>query len=398
MTTQHVTTRIAARVLAVAGCSALVAIAAWMVTTGKRPTSGQAWDGDYADVRGLVSWLAAALSEPQYYVVGSASAGLLLGGLVAHLAQRRALRWAGFVQACGSGIWPWVVGSALASLVAGVLIWGWTLKAGQWQPLFAPLVATAPAMVVLYGPALRTCLTAAVSGAVLTPPASILAVEYVCRPWHLPPVVGATTGMWVGASAAFWLCRFLPWMPAPGAWREAPVVPVVTAVPAAPRSGPAATSVLWPLRRALADFSEAQFFGSEWASAGMLLGAALAYLTSPSALVYGSGLFPAVLTAQAVTALGGVLLWRRQWRARGFYPTFVPVVSVAPASVLAFGGTPVSVVAGAIAGALIAPPLAATISRRLPADIHPFVGNVASMSISTAIVVPLLHYLPGISS
>jgi hypothetical protein len=109
-------------------------------------------------------------------------------------------------------------------------------------------------------------------------------------------------------------------------------------------------------------------------------------------------LFPAVLTSQAVAALGGVLLWRRQWRARGFYPTFVPVVSVAPASVLACGGSTASVLVGALAGALIAPPLAAAISRRLPAHIHPFVGNVASMSISTATTVPLLHYLPGVSS
>ena len=93
-------------------------------------------------------------------------------------------------------------------------------------------------------------------------------------------------------------------------------------------------------RRALADFSEAQFFGNEWASAAMILGAVVAHLVSPAALVYGTGLFLAVLAAQAVTALTGVLIWRRRWRALGFYPTFVPVVSVAPATVLAYGGTP----------------------------------------------------------
>jgi hypothetical protein len=391
MTTPHATRRGAARVVvAAAGCTALVVLAAWTAATSTRSTGGLAWDRDYADVRGLISWLLAAISEPQYYVVASASCGLFLGGLLAHVAQRRSRRWAGFVQACGTGIWPWVVGSALVSLVAGVLAWGWTLKSGTWQPLFVPLVAVAPAMVVLYGPDLRTCVTAAVSGALLTPPTSILVVEYVCRPWHLPPVVGATTGMWVGALAAFWMCRFMPWMPRPGAWRH------TEAVKTARQSD--TPSVLWLLRRALADFSEAQFFGNEWASAAMLLGAAIAYFTSPSALVYGTGLFPAVVTSQAVTALAGVLLWRRQWRARGFYPTFVPVVSVAPAAVLAFGGTAVSVVAGALAGALIAPPLAAGIGRRLPVHIHPFVGNVAAMSISTATIVPLLAYLPGISS
>jgi hypothetical protein len=53
---------------------------------------------------------------------------------------------------------------------------------------------------------------------------------------------------------------------------------------------------------------------------------------------------------------------------------------------------------GALAGALVAPPLAATISRCLPADFHPFVGNVASMSFSTVLIVPLLELVPGIVS
>lgn len=74
------------------------------------------------------------------------------------------------------------------------------------------------------------------------------------------------------------------------------------------------------------------------------------------------------------------------------------MVSVAPATVLAFGGTTGSVIAGALTGALAGPPLAAAISGRLPADTHPFVGNVISMSVSTAVTVPLLHFIPGIAS
>ncbi|WP_051792071.1 hypothetical protein [Amycolatopsis jejuensis] len=344
--------------------------------------AGQAWDGNY---RGLASWLVSALTEPQFYAVASAGAGLFLGGLFAHAAQRNSRRWAGFVQACGTGIWPAVAGTALASLVLGILAWGWTLHTGQWQPLFVPLVATAPAMVVLYGPTLRVCATAAVSGALVTPPASILVVEYVCGPAQLPPVVGATAGMWIGAAVAFAGCRFLPWMPPPGAWRT-------TEAPARP------TSRWWVLRRALADFSEAQFFGNEWASGAMLVGAIAAYLVSPSSLVYGTGLFPAVLASQVITALAGVLIWRRKWRALGFYPTFVPVVSVAPAAVLAFDGSLLSIVVGALAGALAGPPLAAAVSRRLPAGFHPFVGNVFSMSVATAVIVPSLHLVPGMST
>ncbi|QPP05320.1 hypothetical protein G4Z16_01730 [Streptomyces bathyalis] len=379
------------RPLALAGGILLIVLVAWVLASGTRGAAASSWTGDYSDAGGLASWLITSVTEPQFYAVASASVCLLLGGLFAHLMHRNSWPWQGFVQACGTGIWPWVAGSALASLLLSNLAWGWTLAPGVWQPLFVPLVSAAPAIVVLYGPGWSTGPTAVVCGAALTPPAAILTVEYVCKPWDLPPVVGATTGMWVGALAAFSLCRLLPWMPAPGVWREESVDDV------SPGAG-TTWSRLWVPRRALADFTEAQFFGNEWASAAMILGAVVAHVVSPSALTYGTGLFLAVLSSQGLTALAGVLIWRRRWDAHGFYPTFVPVVSVAPATVLAYGGSVQVVAAGALLGALIAPPVAAAISGRLPDSFHPFIGNVASMTFCTALIVPLLGLLPGFAS
>ncbi|MFI5695489.1 hypothetical protein ACIA58_26795 [Kribbella sp. NPDC051586] len=364
---------------------ALVALAAW--TFVRLTQSARPWDGDYADPGRLLSWLVGSISEPQFYAVAPAGALLLVGGLVGHVANRRSWRWQGFIQACGSGLWPWAAGSALVSLVLGNIAWGWTLTPGGWQPLFVPLVSVAPAIVVLYGPGWRVGLTAAALGAVLTPPVSILAVHFICAPLDLPPVVGATTGMWAGAIVAFLLCKRLRWMPVASAWRG-------------PREEPSdrGQSLLWVPRRALADFSEAQFFGNEWASAALILGAVVAHVVSPSSTSYGSGLFTAVLASQVLSAFAGVIIWRKRWQSDGFYPTFVPVVSVAPATVLAFGGTLQSIVVGALAGALIAPPLAAALSARLPKTFHPFIGNVASMSICTALIVPPLRLLPGFAS
>ncbi|MEV0283923.1 hypothetical protein AB0H36_07340 [Kribbella sp. NPDC050820] len=363
----------------------LLVLAGWTFTRVDGPW--QPWNGDYTDVGPFASWLAGSISEPQFYAVAPAGVLLLVGGLAGHVAHRRSWRWQGFVQACGTGLWPWAAGSGLASLLLGNLLWGWTLKPGSWQPLFVPLVSVAPAIVVLFGPGWRVGLSAAVLGALLTPPIAILAVERVCVPLDLPPVVGATAGMALGALIAFWLCRQLRWMPAPGAWR--------TQIADEPRRG---SALLWLPRRALADFSEAQFFGNEWASAALIVGAVVTHLIAPSSIAYGSGLFLAVLASQALTAVVGVIVWRKRWQAHGFYPTFVPVVSVAPAAVLAFGGTLQSVVAGALAGALIAPPVAAAIGARLPAGFHPFIGNVVSMSVCTALIVPLLGLVPGFAS
>lgn len=378
------------RLAALLAGTLLVLAAAWLVASATRHATLGTWDGDDTNLRGLTTRLLISVSEPQFYAAASASACLLLGGLLAHMAHRRSSVWQGFVQACGTGIWPWVAGAGLGSLVLGNLAWGWTLATGVWQPLFVPLVSVAPAMVVLYGPSWRVAGTAVTAGALLTPPASVLLVRYVCAPADLPPVAGATGGMALSAAVAFLLCCHLPWMPPPGAWRtarkEAPV-PVSDLT----------RSPLWIARRALADFSEAQFFGNEWASAAMIVGALVAYLVVTPGVAYGSGHLVAVVASQVLAAMVGVGIWRNRWRALGFYPTFVPVVSVAPATVLTFGATPASVLLGAVLGAVLAPPVAAAISARLPVSFHPFVGNVASMSLCTALVVRLLTFAPGVA-
>lgn len=362
----------------------LASAAAWALTGGPN------WEGDRSDLPGLARWVLAATSEAQFYAVGSAGALLLAGGLLGHIAHRRGWYLQGFVQACGTGIWPHVAGAALLSVTLSALLWGATLEGGTWQPLFAPLVSTAPAMVALYGPGRRVFLTAVMSGALLTPPAAIALVTWVCPPLDLPPVVGATAGMALGAAAAFTICPRLPWMPDPWAWRSTrPAPPVPGRLPA--KRGP-----VWVMRRTLADLSEAQFFGNEWASAALIIGALLAHATAPESLAYGSGLFATILCGQFTTALIGVVVWRRRWLTVDFYPTFVPAVSVVPAAVLTYNGALVPTALAVLAGALLAPPTAAAISSRLPARCHPFVGNVAAMSICTALLVPPLSLLSGV--
>src|SRR5690606_33616814 len=109
-------------------------------------------------------------------------------------------------------------------------------------------------------------------------------------------------------------------------------------------------------------------------------------LLNPAAPAYGSGLLPHLLAAQILAAACGVLLWGGRWAASGWYPTFVPIVSVTPATVLAFGGTVPSIVAGAVLGAAVAPPLAAALARRVPHDVHPMVAYTASMAVCTAAI------------
>jgi hypothetical protein len=101
---------------------------------------------------------------------------------------------------------------------------------------------------------------------------------------------------------------------------------------------------------------------------------------------------PELANTGYLSSLLGVLVWRQQWRKRGWYPTYVPLVSVVPAVVLAYGGSMTVIVSSALLGALVAPPLACSIAGRLPSYLHPYIGNVLSMAISTVLIVPTIGY------
>lgn len=330
-------------------------------------------------------WIVGDISEVAFYKHELPALGLLLGACLAHWSHVRGYRWQGFAICYGSGLWPWVFTSSFLGLLLSHALWGWTLASGDWQPTFVAFVSLPAAMVLLFGAGWRVAITGAVLGALLVTPASLLIVNYLCYPLQLPVVVGNVSGMAVASVVAFILCkRFPSWV------RQSRVATVV-----APVVNPPDYGVVWTLRRVLADFSEAPFFGNELASLGLLLGVLLAYLLAPAAPSYGSMLVMQIVAGQALASLVGVVFWRGQWQARGWYPTYIPIVSIVPAAVLTHGGSWQVVVASAVLGALVAPPLAVAITQRLPAYVHGYIGNVMSMAISTLAIVPLIGLLVG---
>lgn len=238
-------------------------------------------------------------------------------------------------------------------------------------------------MVLMFGGGWKVTLNGAVLGALLVTPMCLLIVNYICLPLGLPVVIGNVLGMAVGSVIAFMLCRRVPILV-----RSDYIAPIKPAPLKPPTYG-----AMWSVRRVLADFSEAPFFGNELASLGLLAGVLLAYALNPMSPAYGSGLIVHLIGAQALTSTLGVVIWRHQWIKRGWYPTYVPLVSVVPAAVLTHGGSWVVMGSSALLGALIAPPLACAIAGRLPTHVHPYIGNVISMALSTLMVVPLVGWL-----
>ncbi|WP_339540842.1 hypothetical protein [Pseudomonas sp. RA_5y_Pfl1_P24] len=367
-------------VVVIALTSALIIV--WLAFT-------EPWPGYTDMVQSLphpvawLRWVLGDISEVAFYKHELASLGLLGGAYLAWWASRRGKAWQGFSISYGTGLWPWLITSSLLGLLLSNLLWGWAVTAQTWQPTFAAFVSLPAAMVLMFGGGWKVTLTGAALGAVLVTPMCLLIVNFVCVPLGLPTVIGNVMGMAIGSVIAFMLCRRMP-----------SVVRSDFTPPAKPEPAALPTyGVTWSLRRVLADFSEAPFFGNELASLGLLAGVLLAYALNPVSPAYGSGLILHLIGAQALTSALGVVIWRREWIKRGWYPTYVPLVSVVPAAVLTHGGSWMVMGSSALLGALIAPPLACAIAGRLPAHFHPYIGNVLSMALSTLIIVPVVGWL-----
>ncbi|MHC6224411.1 hypothetical protein ACYU03_06480 [Pseudomonas sp. X10] len=337
-------------------------------------------------------WILGDISEVTFYKHELPALGLLIGAWLAHWAQRSGRCWQGFALCYGSGLWPWLITSSLLGLLLSHVLWGWTLRSGIWQPTYVAFVSLPAAMVLLFRGGWRVTVSGAVLGAVLVTPTSLLLVNYLCYPLGIPTVIGNVGGMALASSAAFVLCKRFPIMvrsrqDACNACR--PDRPVIRT----PDYG-----FLWTLRRVLADFSEALFLGNELASLGLLLGVLAAYVLSPASPAYGSQLVLEIVGGQALASLIGVLAWRRQWMRWGWYPTYIPMVSVVPAAVLSLGGSWQVILLSASLGALIAPPLAVAINLRLPDYMHVYVGSVSSMALSTLVIVPMVGLMVGASA
>lgn len=332
-------------------------------------------------------WLMGDISEVAFYKHEFASIGLLAGAYLAYWANRTRRSWQGFSISYGTGLWPWLITSSLLGLLLSNALWGWTVTSTSWQPTFAAFVSLPAAMVLMFGGGWKVTINGAIMGAVFVTPMCLLIVNYVCNPLGLPAVIGNVLGMAVASVMAFLLCRYRPSLMK----SEHPETP--SSSPPAPATKAPDYGVIWSIRRVLADFSEAPFFGNELASLGLLLGVLLAYTMNPMSPAYGSGLLLHIIAAQALTSAIGVLIWRRQWMLHGWYPTYVPLVSVVPAAILTHGGSWLVIGSSALLGALIAPPLARAITKQLPTDMHAYIGNVLSMAISTALIVPLIGVL-----
>ncbi len=295
-------------------------------------------------------------------------------------------------------MFPWVLASQLLSLGFTIFIFRYThlLGTGEytWLPTFITVVAVPPSLMLLYGPSYRALFTGSILSALVSYPIAFWIMDRIIPVINVPGVVANVTTMAITGIAVVKVCHLLPWMkkvPCPIIDKDEPEL-------TEDEKRKAMSKPSWSLRRALADFTEALFYGNEIAGAFVIIGVSIDWILNAGHPGYGSGVLPAIILSQFIAAAVGIYLYFDKWVVNGFAGTFVPVVSVGPACVLMFGGTiPVALFAG-IMGGVLGAPIAEYLFDRLVAtpeeDYHPTVGNVSAMAVCTIIVSVVMQALP----
>lgn len=345
-------------------------------------------DGITGNVGKQIQWFFMNFTEPQFYAGIFAGIGVILGGLIAWILAKKNSKLAGFDVCYGSSsLFPWVLASQVLSLGLAIFVFRYInlfdMTQSTWVATFITVVGAPPSVMLMYGPSIAALLTSSIVAGLLSAPVATWISTYIVGPLGVPGVVANVSTMAVVGVVVCFICKVLPWV------EKKPVKSYrKTAAPADD-----VYSAKWFVRRCLADFTEAQFYGNEVAAVVLLLGVVIDWIISRQLPAYGGGALPAIILSQFVGAAVGVLLYANKFDNGGWYATYVPVVSVGPACVLMFGGTiPVALFAGALGGILGAP-FADFFASRLPEGVHGTNANVTSMAICTIIVSMVMKFL-----
>ena len=338
-------------------------------------------------------WMLGDATEPHFHKSLFGGVFVLSGSIIAYLLDKKKSKFRFTPISYGNGvIWPWIFAASFLSMGISTLLFGsLRIEGDAWIGTFVPYVSIAAAVILIYGASLKVLLTGAVLGAVFSTPVTMFLRNAWLFPHQLPGIIGSVSGMWIGGILVFEICHYLPWMKEA---QNTTISPEKVSGELSVEECKHKTPNKFFLRRMLADYSEPMFVGNEIAGAALILGSAVSWALNPSHPVYGMKIFPAVLLSEILTgAIAMYLYWDNWMEKDAWFPTFVPVVSVAPAMVIQFGASIPVILIGAVFGAIACPATAMWINRKIPAHWHGMIGFTASMAIHSFTCDLFIRYL-----
>ncbi|WMM25289.1 hypothetical protein RBU61_01100 [Tissierella sp. MB52-C2] len=338
-------------------------------------------------------WMIKDFSEGQFYGGLFASIGLIIGAILAWRLDVKNSRYAGINISYGLNIWPWIFTSQILTMSISIFILNYLSlldnESYTWLPTFLLLVGAPQAVLCIYGPSIKALFTGSILGGTLTVPIANWINNYIMIPVGMPGTVANYFALASSITITLQVCSLLPWM-------EKKSFNTID-------YGPKPTeeemynilkNPLWIIRRTLADLTDPLFYGNEIASLFLIIGAIIDWLLNSKHGFLGSQVFPAILFSQLLSGGVSVYLYGRKHLENGWYPTYVPVVSIAPFCVLTFGTTIPVILLSSILGAIIGAPFAELLNRNLPDHLHGVIPNVLAMGMTTMLTISVMNYLP----
>jgi len=339
-------------------------------------------------------WFIMNFTDAEFYAGVFASVLMLAGAFVTWRLGVKGSKLSGFGICYGTNMFPWVLASQIISLGIAILLLSYTSHFGDgqydWIPTYITVVGVPPAVMLIYGPSLRALVTGSILGGTISFPLAFWFMTNITPTLGVPVVVGNVVTMAITGVIVLQVCHVAPWITK----KDYPKYNTVSAENLSEAQKlKRMSSPTWFIRRVFADFTEAQFYGSEIAGACLITGAVLGSIFSGHS-AYASGALGAIILSQFAGSAVGVYLYFNKYYTDGWYGTFVPVVSIGPACVLMFGAGIHTALFAGILGGIIGAPMADYFAKKLPQHIHPTVGNVASMACGTVIVAMVMKALP----
>lgn len=248
-----------------------------------------------------------------------------------------------------------------------------------WLPTFIVVVGTPPALTLVYGPGWKKLGTISLLSALFTFPFANWLNAQLMPLLNVPGTVSNVTTMafvgWIVSA----ICHQLPWM-----------VPSAQKRQKQPKIENTQT-FQWSIRRTFADFSEAWFYGNELVGGLVILGVLTDWFVNINHITNGSGLVPDILMGQMIASAVGVFLYQKHFAEEGWYPTFMPLVSIVPGVILMMGGGFWLSLTIAVLAGISAAPVGSYIAKRLPPFVPGAVGFVSGMAVVTILLSAVLH-------
>ena len=340
-----------------------------------------------------IIWMVKDFSEGQFYGGLFAGMGLIIGAVIAWRLDLKKSKYAGINISYGLNIWPWIFVSQILTMSISVFIFNYLdlldNETFSWLPTFLLLVGAPQAVLCIYGPNVKALFTGSILGGLLTVPLANWINNYIIVPIGMPGTVANYFALAGAITITLQVCNLLPWM------EKKPFNKIDYGPPPTDEDMYSTLkNPLWLIRRTLADFTDPLFYGNEIASLFLIIGAIIDWFLNSKHGFLGSQVLPAILFSQLISGGIGVYLYGRKHLENGWYPTYVPVVSIAPFCVLTFGTTLPVILFSSIFGGIIGAPFAELLNRNLPEHLHGVIPNVLAMGITTMFTISVMNYLP----